>query len=79
MAVVATPTKNVVYMVLNTGTDPQTGAVKTAKQSIGALTENMNDYDDAKAMAVMEALSPCLTKTFYSAQRVTTNTLTIQQ
>lgn len=79
MAVVATPTKNAVYMVLNNGTDPETGVVTTVRQSLGNLTENMSNYDDAKAMAIMEALAPCLTKSFYSAQRVTTNTLTIQQ
>lgn len=79
MAVVATPTKNVVYMVLNNGSDPETGQVTTVKQSLGTLTENMSNYDDAKAMAIMDALSPCLTKTLYSAQRVTTNTLTVQQ
>lgn len=79
MAVVATPTKNIVYMVLNNGSDPETGQITTVKQSLGTLTENMSNYDDAKAMAIMEALSPCLTKTLYSAQRVTTNTLTVQQ
>lgn len=79
MAVVATPTKNVVYMVLNNGSDPQTGQITTVKQTLGTLTDVMADYDDAKAMAVMEALSPCLTKSLYSAQRVTTNTLTNQQ
>lgn len=75
MAVVATVTKNMAYLLLNDGTDPQTGIVKTVKQSLGTLSANVSDYDDAKALAVMEALAPCLTKTLYSAQRVTTSTL----
>lgn len=71
-----TPTKNVVRMVLNVTVDPVTGQVsKTANVSIGTLTTNMANYDDAKALAVATALSSCLTKTLYSVEKVTTATL----
>lgn len=79
MAVVATPTKNVAYMNLNNGSDPQTGQVRTVKESLGTLTPTMSDYSDEKAMAVMEALARCLSKPLYSAERVTTSTLQNQQ
>lgn len=71
-----TPTKNVVRMVLNITVDPVTGQVsKTANVSLGTLTTNMANYDDAKALAVANALSACLTKTLYSVEKVTTSTL----
>lgn len=71
-----TPTKNVVRMVLNITVDPVTGQVsKTANVSLGTLTTNMANYDDAKALAIANALSPCLTKTLYSVEKVTTATL----
>jgi hypothetical protein len=76
MAVVATLEKIAVKMNLNNGTDPETGEVQTVSVNLGSL--NPQTYDSAKAMAVAEAIAPCLTKTLYSVQEVRTNSLTNQ-
>lgn len=76
MAVVATLNKVAVKMNLNNGTDPQTGEVRTVAVNLGSL--NPQTYDSAKAMAVAEAIAPCLTKSLYSVQEVRTNALTNQ-
>ena len=74
MAVTSTLNKIAVKMNLNNGTDPQTGEVNTVSVNLGSL--NPETYDSAKAMAVAEAIAPCLTKTLYSVQEVRTSTLT---
>ena len=61
---------NTVAMLLNTGTDPSTGNIKTASVSIGSLG-NPSNYDDDKAVAISSALSQCLTKTLYRTQKTT--------
>lgn len=72
MAVV-TLKKVTVNLVLNNGTDSQ-GHVKTVNSSLGNLSET--NYDDDKALAVVSALQPCMSKTLVSVQRNDINNLT---
>ena len=73
MAVTTTLDKIAVKMNLNNGTD-SSGNVKTVSVNLGSL--NPSTYDASKAMAIIAAIAPCLTKTVYSVQEVRTNTLT---
>ena len=74
MAVASTLTKVSVKMLLNNGTDPVTGEIKTVSVSLGALSPS--GYDDTKMMAVVGALSPCLTKSVYSVKKQMEYTVT---
>lgn len=73
MAVTETMIKNQCNMKLNNGTDTQ-GNVKTVNQSLGTLSDS--GWDATKAMDIIEALSPCLSKSVYEIQHVVTNRLT---
>lgn len=73
MAVTETMIKNQCNMKLNNGTDAS-GNVKTLNQSLGTLSDTA--WDATKAMAIVEALTPCLSKSVYEVQHVVTNTLT---
>lgn len=74
MATTSTITKVSVKMLLNNGTDPQTGEVRTVSVSLGALSPT--GYNDDKAMAVAEAIAPCLTKSLYGVKKTVDYTLT---
>lgn len=74
MAVTATLTKAAVKMNLNNGTDAQTGEVKTVAVSLGSV--NPTTYNAQKAMNIVNAIAPCLTKSVYSVHEVKTSTLT---
>lgn len=50
-----------------------TGAVKTVNVSLGTLDKNAWDPD--KAMAIANALEPCLDKSIYVVDKVATSTL----
>ncbi len=74
MAAQRTPTKYQVRMLLNNGSDPTTGEIRTVSVSIGTLDTPY--YDPDKALAVASAISQCLTKTLYRTQEVQTSYLT---
>lgn len=74
MAVTNTLTKVSVKMLLNNGVDPSTGVIKTVSVSLGSLSHT--GYDDTKMMAVVGALSPCLTKSVYSVKKTMEYTVT---
>lgn len=67
MATDLTPKTRKVTMKLNNGTDSQ-GNIKTVNLNLGSL--DVGAWNADKAMAIMDALSPCLSKTIH--QRVTT-------
>ncbi len=72
MAVERQYQKGIARMKLNNGTGPD-GTVRTVNQSMPALSDTYSaSTDDAKLMAVIEALSPCLTKSVYSVEFVAT-------
>lgn len=73
MAVTSTMTRVTVKMLLNNGTDAS-GNIKTVSVSLGALSTT--GYDDDKAMAVVAAIEPCLTKSVYSTKKTVDYTLT---
>lgn len=75
-AVTETVTKNSIQVKLNNGTDPSTGQVRTVSGGFPTLSLEPNDYDAQKVMNVIEALSPCLTKTVYSVQHTQLSDLT---
>lgn len=58
---------------LDNGTDSQ-GNVKTVNVSIGNMSET--NFDDDKALAVVSALGPCLSKTVVSVEKTEIDTLT---
>lgn len=67
MATTSTLTKVGVKMLLNNGTDSQTGEVKTVSVSLGSLSPS--GYDDNKMMAVVNGIAPCLTKSVYKVKK----------
>ncbi|MBQ7665408.1 MAG: hypothetical protein IJS42_01695 [Synergistaceae bacterium] len=71
MAVTRTLTDATVKMLLNNGSDPTTGEIRTVGVSIGSL--NASAYDADKALAIASAVSQCLTKTLYRTQEITKN------
>ena len=75
MAVNETVTNNSVRMQLNIGVDAQTGVIRTSNVSLGTLSTNPSDYNSQKAMNIVNALAPCLTKAVYRVQRLATSTL----
>lgn len=69
----ATTIKKVACRVqLENGTDAE-GNIKLVSQSIGTLTKDAFDAD--KALAIVAALGPCLSKTINSTETVTTSTI----
>lgn len=74
MAVTNTLTRVNVKMLLNNGTDPSTGEIKTVSVSLGSLSTT--GYDDAKMMSVVSALNPLLTKSVYSVKKTMEYTVT---
>ncbi len=72
MAVTARLDKIAAKMNLNNGLDAQ-GNVKTVGVNLGSL--NPETYDADKVMAIVEGLTPCLTKSVVSVQEVRTSTL----
>ena len=74
MAVTSTLTRVAIKMLLNNGTDPSTGDIKTVSVSLGSLSTT--GYDDTKMMAVVSNLSPCLTKSVYSIKKTMEYTVT---
>lgn len=70
MAVTRMPIKYQVRMLLNNGSDPTTGEIRTVSVNLGTL--DTNEYDANKALAVASAVSQCLTKTLYRTQEVAT-------
>ncbi len=73
MAVTSTMTRVAVKMLLNNGTDAS-GNIKTVSVSLGSLS--VTGYDDTKAMAVIAAIGPCLTKSVYSVKKTVDYTMT---
>lgn len=67
---------NSVSMLLNNGTDPSTGQIKTVSVSIGTLSNTVSDFNADKAIAVASAISNCLTKTLYRTQKTTKSYIT---
>lgn len=67
MATDLTPTKRTATLKLNNGTD-SSGNIKTVSLNLGSL--DVANWDADKAMAIMNALAPCLKKTVH--QRTTT-------
>ena len=65
MAVESRLNKVTVNMKLNNGT--RDGKVVTLNQSIGSLS--ITDYDDQKAMNIVDALNPCLAKNVMGATK----------
>ena len=75
MAVTRTYVKGTARLKLNNGSSPS-GVVQTVNQSMPALSENYSEAtDDNKLMAVITALVPCLTKSVYAVEFVTTQLL----
>ena len=66
MAVTSTPKKVSVSARLNNGLDGD-GNVVTVGISLGTLS--ISGYDDAKALSVVSALEPCLSKEVYSVDK----------
>lgn len=58
---------------LDNGTDSQ-GNVKTVNISLGNMSET--NFDSDKALAVVSALGPCLSKTVVSVEKTEIDTLT---
>jgi len=76
MAVTRQFVKGTARMKLNNGISPTTGQVLTVNQSMPTLSTSYNSStDDAKLMAVINALASCLTKSIYSVEFVTTQLL----
>lgn len=73
MAVTATTEKVQGRLKLSNGTDPVTGDVITVNASMPRLAPTATD---AQIMAIADAVAPCLTKTVYGVERVTTASLT---
>lgn len=73
MAVTETIGKISVNMRLNNGVK-QDGTQLTVTDKLPDL--NVNTYDNEKAMAVVDKISPCLEKDIYDVQKVTVATLT---
>lgn len=59
-------------VVLENGTDSE-GNLKTVNLSLGALSKDSWNAD--KALAIVQALGPCLNKTINNVQEVMTNTI----
>ena len=74
MAVSRTLTKQAIRLKLNNGTDSQ-GRIQTVSLSMPKLTTG-NGYTDDKAMAVIDLLEACLSKTISSTEFTGTYTLT---
>lgn len=72
MAITETALKDAVSMKLNNGTDAS-GNIKTVSVSIGSLSTA--SYDNSKAMAVVNAISPCLSKGVYEVRHTKETTL----
>ncbi len=72
MAVTSTLKKVSVNVKLDNGTDAL-GNVKTVSVNLGNLS--VQNFDAAKAMAIVNLLEPCFTKTVYSVEKVEVSTL----
>lgn len=70
MAATKTLSKVVYQMKLNNGVD-MSGNVKTVNVSLGTI--NANAADDDKALAITNAIGPCLSKAIYFLARVDTS------
>lgn len=73
MAVVKTTDKIQVKMLLNNGTDPSTGEIRTVSVNLGTI--NPATYDADKAMAIAMAVENILTKPLYTLQETVTSSL----
>lgn len=60
-----------VVAVINNGT--YDGKVKTANVNLGKMS--VTNYDDDKALAVVESLESCLAKELYLIRKVVSSTL----
>lgn len=69
MAVIETLTKRVFRMKLDNGTDDK-GNVKTVNNTFPTLS--ISGWDMDKAMAISNAVRPCLSHTVYSHELVDT-------
>ncbi|MBQ9222102.1 MAG: hypothetical protein IJ587_12725 [Synergistaceae bacterium] len=69
---VSTLKKISVNVKLNNGTDSE-GNVRLVSVTLGNLSEE--NYDNDKALAVVTALAPCLSKTVSSIEKVEVSTL----
>lgn len=67
MAATETVTKVAVNILVNNGTT-QTGALKTASISMGAISTS--GYDADKAIAIADLISDCLTKDMCELRKV---------
>lgn len=74
MAVTEVMDKNVVQVRLNDGLDSH-GNVKTVNLNLGSLSGSASDWDAQKAMNIIEALIPCLSKSVDSVYHVQSNLL----
>ncbi len=72
MAVISNLNKVSVTAQLNNGT--KDGKVKTLSLSLGSL--DVNRYDNQKAMNIVNALEPCLSKSVYEVLKVEVSKLT---
>ena len=72
MAVTETPKKVSVSVRLNNGVD-SSGNVQTVSVSLGSLSTT--GYDNAKALAVAEALEDCLSLSVYSVEKTYVTTI----
>ena len=61
-----------VNVKVNAGTDSE-GNIKTASLSLGNMSEL--GYDADKALAVVSALAPCLSKTITAVEETKVNTM----
>ena len=73
MAVYASLEKVTINMILNNGMNYTTGEIKTVPIYLGTI--NPANYDPDKAMAIAQAIEPCLTKPLYHVQEVKTSIL----
>ena len=69
---VSTLKKISVNVKLNNGTDSE-GNVRLVSVTLGNISEE--NYDNDKALAVVTALAPCLSKTVSSIEKVEVSTL----
>lgn len=74
---VETMKKRSCNVVLENGRDSD-GTLKTVTQGIGTLSKVASNWDGDKAIAIGQALGPCLSKTINSMTTTVENTLSVQ-
>ena len=66
--------KVVCNVMVETGTTAD-GTIKTASVSLGTLSKD--SWDPDKALAIVSALGPCLSKTINSTEKIQTSTISM--